>query len=676
MDSKERDLNRIRYLRKEIERHNRLYYQLDSPEISDAEYDRLMLELTGLEEKYAGEIDLSDSPTQRVGAPPLEKFETVSHITPMLSLANAFSPEDIKEFDSRIKRLLGITGEITYVGEPKIDGVAVNLIYENGRLAAGSTRGDGFVGENVTQNLKTIYSIPIVMKESHKFPVPARIEIRGEVYIEIDAFRKLNRRRDKAGEPLFANPRNAAAGSLRQLDSRITARRPLDIFCYGFGEITGISFESHWDILQALSAWGFKVNEHIRHITGVRGCIEYYHEMTGIRESLPYEIDGIVIKVDSLEMQNRLGAVSRSPRWALACKFAAIQATTVVKDIAVHVGRTGTLTPVAIMDPVHVGGVVVSRASLHNEDEIKRKDIRIGDTVVVQRAGDVIPEIAEVVTSKRRGNEIPFRMPDKCPVCGSKVVRLEGESAYRCIDIACPAQIKENIKHFVSREAMDIEGVGEKLVSQLVDTGTIADPADLYYLDKEKLIRLERMGNKSAQNILNAIRRSKHPPLEKFIVALGIRHVGEYVARILTRSFHSLDAIMKADEEKLASLEGIGPVIAKSIARFFQEPMNLKVIEKIRKAGVRLQEATLTHESALTGKIFVFTGTLPHLTRTEAKSIAESLGAETSETVTRRTDYVVAGDAPGSKLDKAKELNIPVLKEEEFLKLVGKKSES
>jgi len=668
---KEQELKRIGYLRKEIERHNRLYYQLDIPEISDAEFDRLMRELVAIEEKYAGEIDTANSPTQRIGAPPLEKFEPLTHRVPMLSLANAFSEDEMREFDARIKRILGQSEGISYVVEPKVDGVAVNLLYTDGKFTSGATRGDGFTGENVTRNLRTIHSVPLSLQETPEFPLPRLIEVRGEVYIRRDDFLRLNLRREREGEPVFANPRNAAAGSLRQLDSKITARRPLDLCCYGIGELAGdVPIRTQWDLLAALSAWGFPVNGRISRVEGIEGCAAYFRETAAARHDFSFEIDGIVIKVDSLELQDRLGAVSRSPRWALACKFPPLQETTQVEDIRVNVGRTGALTPVAILNPVRIGGVVVSRASLHNQDEIDRKDVRIGDTVVVQRAGDVIPEIVQVVPSRRTGREKKFIMPERCPVCGAKVVRPEGEAAHRCIDIACPAQLKENIRHFASRGAMDIEGLGERLVSQLVDYGTVRNPADLYYLDKEKLMRMERLAEKSSENILRAIERSKKPPLDKFIYALGIRHVGEHIARLLVRKFGSLDGIIRAAEEDLAATEGIGSVIAKSIADFFREPGNRIVIDKLREAGVRPRETAPAREAALSGKTFVFTGTLPNLKRSEAKAMAEALGAETSESVTRKTDYVVAGDSPGSKIDKAREWNIPVLSEEEFLKMI------
>jgi DNA ligase (NAD+) len=664
-------IKRIKELRASINYHNKRYYQLDDPEISDVEYDRLMKELIELEGLFP-KIDVSESPTQRVGAAPLAKFATVSHLTPMLSLANAFSEQDIADFDERIKRLLGTDEKITFVVEPKLDGTAVNLIYESGAFTIGATRGDGTVGEDVTQNLRTIESIPLAMKKTKDSPLPERIEIRGEVYIETEPFQKLNKRRLKEGEQPFANPRNAAAGSLRQLDSRITAKRPLEIFCYGIGVVSGKTFKRHWDVLLTLRRWGFRVNPHVKQARDIHECIAYYHHIDKIREELPYEIDGVVIKVDEIEIQERLGAVSRSPRWAIACKFAATQEKTVIDDIRVHVGRTGVITPVAVMKPVKVAGVTVSRATLHNMDEIEKKDIRIGDTVIIQRAGDVIPEVVKVIESKRSGKEKKFVMPATCPECGSHVVRLEGESAHRCIGLVCPAQIKEHIAHFASRGGMDIEGLGDKLVAQLVDTELIRDPADIYFLKKENLLNLERMAEKSATNLLAAIEQSQTPPLEKFLYALGIRHVGEHMARVLARSFKTLDGLMAATEDDLLAIRDIGPEVASSITGFFSEQSNRKVIEKFRKAGVKPVEKSHPKDARLAGKSFVFTGTLGRLTRNEAKEIVESLGASATESVTKTTDYVVAGESPGSKIRKARASGVKIIDEKEFLKLTGR----
>ena len=663
-------IKRIKELRALINYQNRRYYQLDDPEISDVEYDCLMKELIELEERFP-EIDVSESPSQRVGAAPLDKFSTISHLTAMLSLANAFAEQDILDFDERIKRFLGTDEKIAFVVEPKLDGTAVNLIYENGLLAVGATRGDGEKGEDVTQNLRTIDSIPLTMKKGKESPIPEKIEIRGEVYIEIDPFKKLNKRRLNKGEQPFANPRNAAAGSLRQLDSRITARRPLEIFCYGIGLVAGKTFKRHWDVLQTLSRWGFRVNRDVKRARDIQECIAYYHHIDKIRAELPYEIDGVVIKVDDIEIQERLGAVSRSPRWAIACKFAATQATTKIERIDVQVGRTGVLTPVAIMTPVKVGGVTVSRATLHNMDEIKKKDIREGDTVLIQRAGDVIPEVVKVIVSNENRSE-KFVMPATCPECGSHVVRLEGEAAHRCIGLVCPAQIKEHIAHFASRGGMDIEGLGDKLVAQLVDTELIRDPADIYYLTKDKLLTLERMAEKSANNLLTAIERSKSPPLEKFIYALGIRHVGERMAKVLAGSFTTLGRLIDATEDDLLAIRDIGPEVASSITGFFSEQSNKRVIEKFRKAGVKPVEKSRPKDTSLAGKSFVFTGTMSRLTRSEAKEIAESLGASATDSVTKTTDYVVAGESPGSKIEKARASGIKIIDEKEFLKLTGR----
>lgn len=669
-------LKRIEHLRSLIQYHNRRYYQLDDPEISDLQYDQLMLELIALE-KTRPDLVSPDSPTRRVGAAPMDKFEPFRHDTPMLSLANAFSEAEIRDFDGRIKRLLEQTDDIRFVVEPKMDGVAVNLIYERGVFKAGATRGDGAIGEDVTQNLRTIRALPMMITsaEQASTDLPERMEIRGEVYIEREAFRGLNRRRLESGEPVFANPRNAAAGSLRQLDSRITDKRPLNIFCYAVGQVRGRRFTTQLNVLETLNHWGFPVNPHVREALNIDECIAYYHRMDALRPALPYEIDGIVVKVDDMALQEELGAVSRSPRWAIACKYQAVQETTVIEDILVQVGRTGVLTPVAVMTPVRVGGVLVSRATLHNQDEIDKKDIRIGDTVIVQRAGDVIPEVVKVIESKRTGTEKSFIMPLACPECGSEVVRPEGEAAHRCIGMACPAQIKERIRHFASRGAMDIEGLGEKLVAQLVDAALVHDPADLYALTPDRLTGLERMAEKSAANLMAAIERSKNPPLEKLIFALGIRHVGERTARILTDEFISLENLTAATIETLLNIRDIGPEVAASITSFFHEPANRNVIRKLDLAGVKPLETAspLRPDTVISGKSFVFTGTLHQMTRNQARERVVSLGGIYSESLTKQTDYVVAGEAAGSKLQKARSSGIPILDEEGFLKLIGNK---
>lgn len=662
---------KIEDLKNRIEYHNRRYYQLDDPEISDAEYDLLMVELIALERRFPQWVT-ADSPSQRVGAAPLTRFAPAIHRTPMLSLANAFSEAEILKFHERLKRLLGAEEKLSFVVEPKIDGVAVNLIYAHGVLISGATRGDGATGEDVTQNIRTLRTIPLRILSSEENPAPDEIEVRGEIYMETAAFRKLNERRLAAGEAPFANPRNAAAGSLRQLDPAVTAGRPLKMFCYAVGLVRGRTFSHHHQVLETLSAWGFAVNPLIRPAQDIADCIDFYRELQARRYALPYEIDGMVIKVDDLAHQERLGAVSRSPRWAVACKFAATQATTVIEDIIVNVGRTGALTPVALMKPVQVGGVTVSRATLHNQDEIDKKDIRVGDTVLVQRAGDVIPEVVKVIETRRTGREQPFKIPDVCPECGSQVVRIAGEAAHRCLGLACPAQIRGHIAHFASRGGMDIEGLGEKLVSQLVDTGLIRDPADLYFLTREQLLKLERMADKSASNLLAAIEQSKSPPLEKLIYALGIRHVGEHMAGLLARRFGTLEALMAASEEELRGIRDVGPEVSSSILQFFRNDSNRRVVEKLTRAGVRPRAAVLQPMAPLAGKVFVFTGTLSRMTRNEARQIVESLGGQAGSSVTRTTDYVVAGEAAGSKLEKAREVGIPILSEEEFLSLAGK----
>ena len=662
---------KIEALRQTICYHNERYYRFDAPEIPDAEYDRLMLELGELEKSYPSLLT-TDSPTQRVGAAPLEKFSPVKHLTPMLSLANAFSDEEILQFDERIRRIGNLTEPFSYVLEPKLDGLAVNLIYEKGVLKQAATRGDGETGEDVTLNIKTIRSLPLTLNKSPDIPIPEIVEIRGEVCIEIEAFRKLNLRRIDEGETPFANPRNAAAGSLRQLDSRITAKRPLMIYVYAIGYLVeGLSINSQGEALQCLAGWGFPVNPLIETGCDIQDCIAYYHSMIERREELPYEIDGIVIKVDDFAIQTQLGYVSRSPRWAIACKFPSLQETTVVEDILVQVGRTGVLTPVAALKPVSVGGVIVSRATLHNLNEISKKDIRIGDTVVVQRAGDVIPEVVRVIFDQRTGNEKTFTMPTHCPECGSDVVQLEDEAAHRCIGLACPAQIKEKIRHFASRGAMDIEGLGDKLVAQLVEKQVIHDPSDLFYINKEDLLHLERMGDKSADNFLAAIEKAKSISLDKLIYALGIRHVGEHVSRILAREYPSLQELAQAQEEDLLRIRDIGPEVAGSITRFFSEPQNIKVLEKLQEAGISFQAAMADITSPVSGKSFVFTGTLQSLVRDEAKRLVLAKGGMIHSSISAKTDFVVAGEAAGSKLDKAISFNLTILTEEQFLTMIG-----
>jgi DNA ligase (NAD+) len=657
---------RMDKLRRLLDYHNYRYHVLDDPEISDAQYDAMFRELQALETTYPQWIT-PDSPTQRVGAPPLEKLGTVEHAQPMLSLANAFSEKEVGEFDERIHRFLNHDGPIEYVVEPKMDGVAVELIYIAGVLRIGSTRGDGIRGEDITQNLKTIRSIPLRLMETPAHPTADRIDVRGEVFITVTDFNKLNQQRLKKGEPPFANPRNAAAGSLRQLDSAVTAERPLDIFFYGIGEFQGRSFDTHWELLENLKNWGLKVNPLIRRCPDIEASILHYRRLLDMRPSLPYEADGAVLKVNSLDLQNRLGEISRSPRWALAFKFPSHQETTTVRDIQVQVGRTGALTPVAILEPVRVGGVQVTRATLHNQDEIDRKDIRIGDTVVIQRAGDVIPEVVEVVSGRRTGRELPFKIPEQCPVCGSRVARLDGESAHRCMGLSCPAKLKESILHFASKRAMDIDGLGEKLVQQLVDRRVVEDVADLYMLDQVQLASLERLADKSASNILNAVERTKEIPLERFYYALGIRHVGEHLAKVMAHHYPNINQLAAAEEQELTQIHEIGPKVAQSIVAFFREPHNRETIERLLQAGVK-PVPTLEHKpSVLQGKTIVFTGTLESMTRQEAQTLVERWGGRAASEVSSKTDWVVAGPRAGSKLQKATALGITVLTEEEFI---------
>ena len=654
-------------LRRQIEEHNYRYYVLDQPEISDAEYDKLMRRLVELEDDHA-ELRSPTSPTQRVGAPPLEKFGTVPHTLPMLSLGNAMSDEELSEFDERVHRFLKSTEPIDYVAEPKLDGLAVELVYEGGQLRVASTRGDGYVGEDVTANIKTIRSVPLRLA-SGKRKIPQRLEVRGEVILSHQAFRRLNEQRSRSGEPLFANPRNAAAGSLRQLDSRITAKRPLDMFCHSPGSIEGATFDAHWEFLEAVHAWGLKTNPRNRRCHGLEDVRKYYADLAEKREALPYEADGIVVKVDRIDLQRRLGEVSRSPRWAVAYKFKAQQGTTRIVDIVASVGRTGALTPTAQLEPVQVGGVTISSASLHNMDEIERKDVRIGDTVLIERAGDVIPYVVRVFTEKRNGRERRFKMPKTCPVCGADVVRAEGEAVYRCIGASCPAQLKERIRHFASKHALNIDGLGDKLVSQMVDSGLVKDFADLYHLTKERLTALERLAAKSAQNILDAVEGSKDTTLPRFLVALGIPQVGEHLADILAEHFGSIDALEDCSEEDLQRLRGVGPETAKEIAAFFAEEQNRRVIARLLRAGVQPKAEKRRSGGKLAGKTFVLTGTLS-ISREEAAQMIELQGGKVTTNVSAKTSYLVVGEDPGSKVEKARKLGVETLDESGWRRLL------
>lgn len=659
---------RIDQLRKRIHYHNYLYHVMDNPEISDAAYDRLMKELEELETRNP-ELITSDSPTQRVGKAPLKEFKTVRHTIPMLSLSNSFEEDEIREFDHRIKRFLKVTDDVEYVTEAKLDGVAVELVYEKGKFSVGSTRGDGTIGEDVTLNLKTIRSIPLQLLDIETVPVPDRLEVRGEVFLGKREFKSLNRKREDSGEPLFANPRNAAAGSLRQLDSRVTAERPLDIFCHGIGETSGIMFKTHCDVLRTFSQLGLKVNPVAYRCATIEEVIRRCKEIERKRKELDYEIDGAVIKLNDLALQKRLGTISRSPRWALAYKFEAHQEVTKIKDIVVQVGRTGALTPVAIMEPVKVGGVAVSRATLHNQDEIDKKDVRIGDFVIVQRAGDVIPEVVKVIESKRTGREKRFVIPDRCPVCGSEAIRTETEAVSRCLGLSCPAKLKESIKHFASKRALHIEGLGDKLINQLVDKGLIQNVSDLFFLTVQDLAGLDRMAEKSAENVIRAIEQSKGAGLERLVYALGIRHVGEHTACVLVRHFGSIEGLMGADENSLLSVKEIGPEVAQSVVRFFKQGDNVYVVNRLKEVGVSFAPVKGEIEGSLEGMVFVFTGGLKKYTREEAKEMAERRGGKVGSSVNRRTNFLVVGESPGSKLNQAKELGITIISEREFEKL-------
>ena len=661
-------LRQIQLLRIQINQHNIRYYVHDDPIISDAEYDKFMRELLDLEKDHP-DLITPDSPTQRVGAKPLEEFQSVTHRLPMLSLANAMNMDELIEFDTRIKKDLGIETDVEYVAEPKLDGLAVEIVYEKGEFSYGSTRGDGNTGEDISQNLKTIRAIPLILEGD----APALLEVRGEVYITHNDFSKMNaKRREKEQQP-FANPRNCAAGSLRQLNPSITAERPLRIYCYGPGVIEGIPFKSQKEFLDYLPNWGFPVNPKIETGKGINFLLEYYEKAEAFRENLEYDIDGVVFKVNSFVKQNELGVRSRSPRWAIAGKLKSQQVTTTVVNIEPSVGRTGAVTPVAKLEPVSVGGVVVSNATLHNQDEIDRKDVRIGDTVLIQRAGDVIPEIVKVIHEKRPADTNAYTLPDTCPVCCHSVFRLEDEVVTRCQNMECQAQIKGRIEHFVSKNCMDIDGFGIKLVDQLVDTGLVTNISDIFCLNLEQLSGLERMAEKSAQNVLAAIETSKSTSMARFIHGLGIRNVGEHTGKVLEKSFSgNLDRLMQSEIEDLTVIHEVGEIMAESIVGFFADRSNQRVVQACMDSGIKFAEVEKIQQSEFSGKTFVFTGSLEKFTRSDAQSMVEKLGARASGSVSSNTDYLVAGPGAGSKLKKAEELNITIYSEDEFLNLIGK----
>lgn len=656
---------RIKELREEIRYHERKYYVENSPVISDYQFDLLLKELEELENLFP-DLITPDSPTQRVGGEPAEGFPTVFHEKPMLSLDNTYSYEEIREFEKRIKRIIP-EEKIDYVAELKIDGLSVSIVYENGMLLKGVTRGDGIKGEDVTHNVKTIRSIPLVIDERRK------VEVRGEIYLPFASFKKINEERMERGEPLFANPRNAAAGSMRTLDPKEVSGRGLDSFIY-YVFINGTEFfETHWENLSLLKKLGFKTNPNTRYCKNIEEVIEFCEEWNEKKEKLDYEIDGVVIKVNSVKLQKLLGATSKFPRWAIAYKYPPKQAVTKLKEIIVQVGRTGALTPVAVFEPVELSGSIVSRATLHNEEEVQRKDIRIGDYIIVEKAGEVIPYVVGPVKERRSGDEKIFEMPKNCPICGSEVYKPEGEVISRCLNASCPAKIKESILHFASRKAMNIEGLGDALVDQLVEKNLVKSISDIYNLKYEDLVNLERMGSKSSRNLLEQIENSKQNDLSKLIYALGIRYVGEHLAEILAENFESIDDLTKAKKEELLKIREIGEKVAESIEMFFKQKENLDLIDRLRSAGVnvRSKREMKIVKDVLKGKTFVITGTLSKYTRDEAEKLIASLGGKVSSSISSKTDYLIVGSEPGSKLEKARALGVKTITEEEFLEMVG-----
>ena len=660
---------KIKKLRDQLNDHNYRYYVMNQPIISDSEYDIIMRELERLENKNKNLIT-PDSPTQRVGAPPLKEFGTITHHEPMLSLANAMNKEELKAFYNRLKKSLETQTDLELIGEPKLDGLGVELVYENSFFVYGSTRGDGITGENITQNLKTIKSIPLRLRSNIK-PAPSLLEVRGEVFINKDGFKKLNALREKENLPAFANPRNAAAGSLRQLDSKITADRPLSIYCYEVSRVLGASFNTHLEFLSALKDWGFPVNPEIKLIKKSKNMVLYHENLESIRNNLAYDIDGSVFKINQIKERNTLGIRSRSPRWAIAGKFKAQQVTTRVLGIIASIGRTGAITPVAQLEPVNVGGVNVTNATLHNQDEVDRKDIRIGDTVILQRAGDVIPEVVKVILEKREKQSARYLLPEECPSCNQNIYRPKGEVVARCKNLSCPAQIKGRIIHFISKAALNIEGFGEKLVGQLVEENIIQTVDDIFKLTFKKLEDLDRMAEKSANNILIAIDNAKKTTFARFIYALGIRNVGYHLSKVLENAFKgNIDNFRKSSVEKLESIDEVGPIVAQTIIKFWEESSNVQMVESCLSLGVELSPISSLIADKLRGKVFIFTGTLTQLNRNQAKELVEVNGGSTSNSMSKKIDFLVAGPGAGSKLKKAKDLTIAILTEQQFLDMI------
>lgn len=662
-------MSEIERLRNIIRRHDHLYYVLNKPEISDTEYDKIYRKLRDLEDAHP-EFIRADSPTQRVGGEPAREFASVKHIAPMTSLDNTYSAEEVRQFDKRVRKVVG-EAMLEYVVELKFDGVSTSLLYEKGKWIRGATRGDGINGDDVSINMKTIRSIPLILADKVK-EVPKLIEVRGEVYMTKNAFNKINREKEKNGEEPFANPRNAAAGSLKLLDPKIVVTRGLDIFIWGVGHYEGISFKTHTEVLDYLERAGFRVNPHRKVCSTIDEVIDYCNSWEDKKDKLDVEIDGMVLKVNSLAQQEDLGRTTKSPRWAIAYKFPAERALTEVKDIIVQVGRTGAITPVAILAPVHLSGTTVSRATLHNFDEIERLDVKIGDRVYVEKSGEIIPKVLGVAKEKRTGREKAFHIPVKCPACGSKLVRIPEEVALRCENAGCPAQLKEAVLHFASRNAMDVEGMGDAVVNQLVDRKLIQDYGDIYCLKLDKISGLERMAQKSAQNLVDAIEKSKSNDLNRLIFALGIRHVGEHASWVLASRFADIERLKEASVDDLTAVGEIGPVMAEAIHGFFHNKENLKILKKLKDAGVRMSQAAAARTGGkLEGKAVVITGTLKSFSRQEAEELVRKSGGNPSSSVSKNTDYLVAGAEPGSKLGKAKELGVRIIGEEEFRKLVA-----